>query len=58
MPPTGDLARSPGMCPDWELNRQSLGSQASAKPTEPHQPGLGKSFDFTKLLSSLFVTMR
>ena len=20
MPPTGDLARNPGMCPDWELN--------------------------------------
>ena len=19
-PPTGDLARNPGMCPDWELN--------------------------------------
>ena len=21
MPPTGDLARNPGMCPDWESNR-------------------------------------
>ena len=20
MPPTGDLARNTGMCPDWELN--------------------------------------
>ena len=20
VPPTGDLARNPGMCPDWELN--------------------------------------
>ena len=20
MPPAGDLARNPGMCPDWELN--------------------------------------
>ena len=20
-PPTGDLARNPGMCPDWELNQ-------------------------------------
>ena len=19
-PPTGDLARNPGMCPDWDLN--------------------------------------
>ena len=39
-PPTGDLACNPGMCPDWELNRQPLGSQASAQSTEPHQPGL------------------
>ena len=30
-PPTGGLARNPGMCPDWEL----LGAQS----TEPHQPG-------------------
>ena len=21
MAPTGDLARNPGMCPDWELNQ-------------------------------------
>ena len=21
MPPTGDLALNPGMCPDWELNQ-------------------------------------
>ena len=24
--PTGDLARNPGMCPDWESNRQPFGS--------------------------------
>ena len=29
-PPTGDLAHSPGMCPDWESNQRSLGLQASA----------------------------
>ena len=40
MPPTRDLARNPGMCPDWELNQQYFGSQASAHPTEPCQPGL------------------
>ena len=39
MPLTGDLACNPGMCPDWELNRQPFGSQASTQPTEPHQPG-------------------
>ena len=25
--PTGDLARNPGMCPDWELNRRTFGLQ-------------------------------
>ena len=25
-PPTGDLARNPGMCPDWESNPQPFGS--------------------------------
>ena len=37
--PTGDLAHNPGMHPDWELSRQPFGLQASAQPTEPHQPG-------------------
>ena len=41
VPPTGDLAcHNPGMCPDWELNQQPFGSQASAQSTERHQPGL------------------
>ena len=39
-PPTGHLARNPGMCPDWESNQQPFGSQASTQSTEPHQPGL------------------
>ena len=39
MPPTGDLARNPGMCPDWELNQGPFGSQAGTQSTEPHQPG-------------------
>ena len=38
-PPTRDLAHNPGMCPHWELNRQPFSLQASAQPTEPHQPG-------------------
>ena len=38
-PLTGDLARNPGMCPDWELNLPPFGSQAGAQSTEPHQPG-------------------
>ena len=30
-PPTGDLARNPGMCPDWEWNWRPFGSQAGAQ---------------------------
>ena len=33
MPPTGDLARNAGMCPDWESNRWPFGSQAGAHST-------------------------
>ena len=42
---TGDLACNPGVCPDWELNRQCLGSQACAQSTKLHQPGLKNYFD-------------
>ena len=38
-PPTGDLAHSPGMCSDWELNLRPFGLQASTLATEPQQPG-------------------
>ena len=38
-PPTGDLARNPGICPDWESNWRPFGSQAGTQSTEPHQPG-------------------
>ena len=38
-PPTGDLARNPGMCPDWESSWRPFGSQAITQSTEPHQPG-------------------
>ena len=27
VPPTGDLACNPGMCPSWESNQQPFGSQ-------------------------------
>ena len=43
VPPTGDLAHNPGMCPDWELNWRPFGPQARTQATEPHQPG-GKVF--------------
>ena len=40
MPPTGDLAHNPGMCPDWQLNQRPFGTQADTQSTEPQQPGL------------------
>ena len=39
VPPSGDLAHNPVMCPDWESNWRPFGSQYSAQPTKPHQPG-------------------
>ena len=37
MPPTGGLVCNPGMCPGWESNQRSFGSQASAQSTDPCQ---------------------
>ena len=39
LPPTGDLACNPGMCPDWESNLQPFGLQACTPSTELHKPG-------------------
>ena len=38
-PPTGDLARNPGVCYDWESNQWPFSSQVGSQSTEPHQPG-------------------
>ena len=38
--PTGNLSCNPGLCSDWELNRQPFGLQAGTQCTESHQPGL------------------
>ena len=35
----GNLARNPGMCPDWESNLWPFGLQACTQSTESHQPG-------------------
>ena len=42
MPPTGNLACNPGMCPDWESNWQPFGSQPELNPlsyTSQGNPG-------------------
>ena len=38
--PTGGLAWSPGMCPDWESNPRPFGSQVGAQFTELYQSEL------------------
>ena len=52
MQPAGDLAHTPGMCPDRESNWQPFSSQASAPSTEPHQPGLVFPLKSVRLLFS------
>ena len=49
----GDLASNPGMCPDWESNRQPFGSQATTQYTEPQQPR--NYLPFSYLLISLNI---
>ena len=37
--PTGDQARNPSMCPEWESNQRPFGLQAHTQSTEPQQRG-------------------
>ena len=53
VPPAGDLARSPGMCPDWESNQRPFALQAGTQSTEPHQPG--PYFHLFNIDSSMFL---
>ena len=55
MPPTGDLARTPGMYPDQELNWQPFGSQAGTQSTKPHQPRLYLQINKTEIETVLNV---
>ena len=57
MPPTRDLARNPGICPDWELNQQPFGLQAAAQSTEPHGPGPCMPFKQTLLRNWQFLPL-
>ena len=36
-PATEDLARNPGMCPNWESNQRPFGSQVGTQSTEARQ---------------------
>ena len=47
-PSLGNLVRNPGLCPNWESNRQPFGSQADTQPTEVHQPGLHNFYNQKK----------
>ena len=44
MPPTGDLARNPGMCPDWESYWLPFDSQAGAQPLSHTSQACGGEF--------------
>ena len=53
VPPTGDLARTPGCsCPDWESNRQCFGLQTGTQSTQPHHPGQTGAFPGTGMRHS------
>ena len=54
-PPTGGLARNPGMCPDQKSNWQLFGSQASAQSSKPHQPGLDFYLSFSFYFLSVYL---
>ena len=54
-PPIRDLACNPGMCPDWESNQWSFGSQASTRSTEPHQSGLKRTI-YKELIKKIFFS--
>ena len=44
VPPRGDLACNPDMCPDWELDWRPFALQACTQSTELHQPGHASFF--------------
>lgn len=56
-PGTEDLASSPGMCPDRELNPQPFDLQGDVQSTEPDQSGhiAAISLKFHLFFACLFV---
>ena len=53
MPPTGDLAHNPGMCPDWESKLQLFGLQDNAPINWATQPGIN---NFYKIKENSFYS--
>ena len=57
-PPTGDLARNPGMWPDWESNWRPVGSQPALSPLSQASQGwsiLSISSDLFRYRSAIFL---
>ena len=54
VPPTGDLAHNPGMCPDWESNQRPFALRPGPQSTEPHQPGPHVRFLFQAQGAQIF----
>lgn len=44
MPPKGIKPAIPGMCPEWESNKQPFGIWEDAGLTEPHWPEIEVMF--------------
>ena len=55
MRPRWGPACSPGMCPDWELNRQPFTLWDNSRPTEPHWSGLNVLYNLNHIYKALFV---
>ena len=54
---TGDQTHNLGMCPDWELNAQTVGYGTTHQPAEPHWPGLSVGFCLIHLATPVADTV-
>ena len=55
MPPTGDLACNPGMCPDWELNCDPLVRRPTLSPLSYTSQGIVLLFVCLVFLHHLLI---
>ena len=56
-PPNGDLAHNPSMCPDWESNWRTFGSQTGTQSTEHNIQGLIPALLYAMSLSPFVFTV-